>query len=57
MNSMNDYEKACRIRTPSYDLAREFYGWMSLSVFEEKMVCSKVVRLAEMIDQKFVVKE
>ena len=54
---MNDYEKACRIRTPSYDLAREFYSWMSLSVFEEKMVCSKVVRLAEMIDARFQVKE
>ena len=54
---MNDYEKACRIRTPSYDLAREFYSWMQLSVFEEKMVCSKVVRLAEMIDDRLQVKE
>lgn len=54
---MNDYEKACRMRTPSYDLAREFCGWMQLSVFEEKMVCSKVVRLAEMIDAKFEVKQ
>lgn len=50
---MNDYEKACRMRTPSYDLAREFYGWMQLSLFEEKMVCSKLVKLAEMIDAKF----
>lgn len=50
---MNDYEKACRIRTPSYDLAREFYHWMQLSLFEEKMVASNIVRLAEMIDKKF----
>lgn len=54
---MNDYEKACRIRTPSYDLAREFYSWMQLSAFEEKLVAPKIVRLAEMIDKKFEVRQ
>lgn len=47
---MSDYQKVIQGTSIGYKIAKLYFNWNSLNVYEERTYSSNIVKLAEMID-------